>query len=122
VSLVKGCIILPDPSELHTRETSSKDQHGYVARSVARSYRATNYRLQRTTPGAAKFERLAACFLGFSRRVSRGIDKSNKAGMCFEINDWDSETHETHKDCDNRYTNDNRRGNEPLGQAALIFD
>ena len=35
-----------------------------------------------------------------ARVAPPGVDTS-KAGMCFRIRDWDSETHKTHKDCDN---------------------
>ncbi len=37
----------------------------------------------------------------FKSRTSEGAGApANKAGMSFRINEWDSETHETHKDCD----------------------
>ena len=52
---------------------------------------------------------------GFDRLIwgpPAGRADTNKAGMSFRINDWDSETHETHKDCDKYLLCDNwLRGN-----------
>ncbi len=38
---------------------------------------------------------------------------TNKAGISFRIRQWDSETHETHKDCDNELLNDNTHPARP---------
>jgi hypothetical protein len=42
--------------------------------------------------------------IGYLREAMPG---TNKAGMSFRIRGWDSETHETHKDCDKQLLHGN---------------